>query len=87
MQSRCEALGGDFFKEAPSGADAYIIKHVVHDWDDERAIAILRNVRSAMNSGRRLLIAEGVFPARIDQSDLSRGRRQHADEHGRPPAF
>jgi 16S rRNA G1207 methylase RsmC len=73
MQSRCEALGGDFFKEAPSCADAYIIKHVVHDWDDERAIAILRNVRSAMNSGGRLLIAEGVFPARIDQSDLSRG--------------
>ncbi len=73
MQSRCEAIGGDFFKEVPSGADAYIIKHVIHDWDDQRAIAILGNVRRAMARGGKVLIAEGVFPARIDQSDVSRG--------------
>ena len=72
MQSRCGAIGGDFFKEVPSGADAYIIKHVIHDWDDERAVAILRNVRRAMERGGKLLIAEGVFPAQIDQSDVSR---------------
>jgi hypothetical protein len=73
LQSRCEAIGGDFFKEVPPGADAYIIKHVIHDWNDERAAAILRSVRQAMPPRARLLIAEGVYPARIDQSDAGRG--------------
>jgi hypothetical protein len=58
LQSRCEAIGGDFFKEVPAGADAYIIKHVIHDWNDERATAILRNVHRAMPPHARLLIAE-----------------------------
>ncbi len=48
LQSRCEAVAGDIFKEVPPGADAYIIKHVIHDWNDERATAILRNVHRAM---------------------------------------
>ena len=73
LKSRCEAVGGDFFKDVPSGADAYISKHVIHDWNDERAIAILKNCRRAMGSQAKLLIAEGVYPPRIDQSDLSRG--------------
>ena len=73
LQSRCEAVGGDFFKEVPGGADAYIIKHVIHDWNDDRATAILRSVHRAMPPQGKLLIAEGVYPARIDQSDLSRG--------------
>ena len=73
LQSRCEAIGGDFFREVPSGADAYIIKHVIHDWNDDRATTILRNIHRAMPPHGKLLIAEGVYPARIDQSDLSRG--------------
>ena len=73
LQSRCEAVGGDFFREVPAGADAYIIKHVIHDWDDEHATTILRNIYRAMPSHGRLLIAEGVYPARIDKSDESRG--------------
>jgi hypothetical protein len=48
LQSRCEAIRGDFFNEAPSGADAYIIKHVIHDWNDQRAVAILKNIHRAM---------------------------------------
>jgi SAM-dependent methyltransferase len=73
LQSRCEAIEGSFFEGVPAGADAYIIKHVIHDWDDDRAIAILRNIRSAMPPHGRLLIAEGVYPARIDQSEAARG--------------
>jgi SAM-dependent methyltransferase len=73
LQSRCEAIGGDFFKEVPSGADAYIIKHVIHDWNDDRAAAILRNVHRAIPPHGKLLLAEGVYPSRIDQSDSGRG--------------
>ena len=73
LQDRCEAVGGDFFKEVPAGADAYIIKHVIHDWNDDRATAILRSVHQAMPAQSKLLIAEGVYPPRIDRSDLSRG--------------
>jgi orsellinic acid C2-O-methyltransferase len=72
-QARCEAIGGDFFKEVPSGADAYIIKHVVHDWNDERAVAILRSIYRAMPAHGKLLIAEGVYPERVDTSEAARG--------------
>jgi hypothetical protein len=73
LQSRCEAIGGDFFKEVPAGADAYITKHVIHDWNDDRATAILRSIHRAMPPHAKLLIAEGVYPPRIDSSDASRG--------------
>jgi hypothetical protein len=73
LASRCEAIGGDFFREVPQRADAYLLKHVIHDWNDERAVMILKNCRQAMQTRGRLLIVEGVYPARIEQSDLSRG--------------
>ncbi len=73
LAERCEAVGGDFFKEVPRGADAYILKHVIHDWNDARAIAILQNCHRAMQDNGRLLIVEGVYPRRIDQSVDSRG--------------
>jgi orsellinic acid C2-O-methyltransferase len=73
LGSRAQAVGGDFFKEVPAGADAYIIKHVIHDWNDERATAILKNVRRAMPPHGKLLIAEGIYPERIDRSDAGRG--------------
>lgn len=73
LASRCEAVGGDFFKEVPSEGDAYIIKHVIHDWNDDRAAAILKNVRRAMGPNGKLLIAEGLYPAHIEPSDICRG--------------
>ena len=73
LASRCQVVAGDFFTSVPSGGDAYLLKHVIHDWDDERATAILRNCRAAMKPGARLLIAEGVYPPRIDRSLESRG--------------
>ena len=46
---RCRVVTGDFFKSVPEGADAYILKSVLHDWEDERALAILENSRCAMS--------------------------------------
>jgi SAM-dependent methyltransferase len=73
LAGRCEFVAGDFFESVPSGADAYVIKHVIHDWDDAQATVILRNIRRAMKPGARLLLAEGVYPPRIDTSLPSRG--------------
>jgi hypothetical protein len=53
-------------------ATPYILKHVIHDWDDERAVKILKNCHRAMAEQGKLLIVEGVYPARIDQSADSR---------------
>jgi hypothetical protein len=74
LAERCTAaVGGDFFKEVPSGADAYILKHVIHDWNDDRAVAILKNCHRAIGEHGKVLIVEGVYPPRIDQSLASRG--------------
>jgi hypothetical protein len=62
LLGRCEVVGGDFFGTIPAGADAYFLRHVLHDWDDERATAILRNVRRAMGPAARLLVVESVVP-------------------------
>ena len=73
LGDRCRAAGGDFFVEVPNGADAYVLKHVIHDWDDARARTILANCRGAMPRDGRLLLVEGVYPPRIDGSFESRG--------------
>jgi len=73
LGARCQVAAGDFFQAVPEGADAYLLKHVIHDWNDEQATAILRNCRRAMKPGAKLLVAEGVYPPRIDGSLESRG--------------
>jgi hypothetical protein len=55
---RVQLVPGNFFARVPTGADAYVLKNVLHDWDDERALAILKTVRAAMAPGARILIAE-----------------------------
>jgi SAM-dependent methyltransferase len=72
LADRCLAQGGDFFREVPKG-DIYTLKHVIHDWDDERAAAILSTCRRAMPAAGRVLIVEGIYPPRIDSSDAARG--------------
>jgi hypothetical protein len=59
---RCSAEGGDFFEAAPRGADAYLLGHILHDWDDARAGRILDNLRRAMPAGSKLLLVEYVLP-------------------------
>jgi precorrin-6B methylase 2 len=73
MASRCTVASGSFFEAVPSGADAYLLKHVIHDWDDEKATAILTHCRAAMGHEGTLLLVEGVYPERIDRSLASRG--------------
>ena len=61
LKERLEARGGDFFKEVPEGGDLYILKSVLHDWDDDSSIKILNNVRKVMTSKARLLVIEAVL--------------------------
>ena len=60
---RCETATGDFFQMVPTGADAYMMKHIIHDWDEEQSATILRNCHRAMASTGRLLVVEMVIPA------------------------
>jgi hypothetical protein len=59
---RCSSLGGDFFKDVPAGADAYILCGVIHDWDDDHSLQILRNCHRAMAGNGRVLLVETVVP-------------------------
>jgi hypothetical protein len=62
VTDRVELSSGDFFASVPEGADAYMMKHIIHDWDDERALLILNNIRRAMRDDGRVLICETVVP-------------------------
>lgn len=66
VAARAAFVAGDFFESVPSGLDVYVLKHVIHDWDDERATKILSNVRRAMGPSAKVLLFEGVYPARVD---------------------
>ncbi len=60
LAGRCRTIAGNFFEAVPEGGDAYVMKHIIHDWDDERALLILRNIRKAMNRGGRVILIESV---------------------------
>jgi orsellinic acid C2-O-methyltransferase len=73
LADRCRFTGGDFFEDAlPPDADAYIIKSVIHDWDDDHSIAILRRCREAMRDSSRVLVVGWVMPDRPSQASLHR---------------
>ncbi len=61
LANRCTTATGDFFKAVPQGGDAYIMKHIIHDWNDAEAITILKNIRSARNPGGRVILLESVI--------------------------
>lgn len=65
LAHRCELRSADFFAEVPTGADAIIMKHIIHDWDDEKAVLILRNCRKALASkpNAKIILVESVLPA------------------------
>lgn len=58
---RCRMVGGDFFIGVPEGADAHVLKWILHDWDDDRCIAILDNCRRAIQPNGRILALESVL--------------------------
>lgn len=58
----CQVVAGSFFDSVPAGADIYVLKNVIHDWPDERAVEILRNIRAAAKIGTKILLIEFVIP-------------------------
>lgn len=62
VAARVEKVSGDFFSSVPKNADAYMMKHIIHDWDDERATKILQNINQAMLENGKVLIIEVVVP-------------------------
>lgn len=71
LAGRIEAVGGDFFESVPGGGDLYILKGVIHDWNDRPALTILRNCRRAMTEDGSLLLIESVL---ADGDDSPFGR-------------
>jgi hypothetical protein len=93
VAERVRLAEGSFFDGVPAGGNAYVLKHIIHDWDDDAAIQILRNVRSAAADGAALLLVEGVIPENTGESlfkltDMemllfNNGRERTAGEYSR----
>lgn len=62
VADRVELIAGNFFESAPAGADAYFMKHIIHDWNDEQCVTILNHIRQVMPDDGRVLVAEVVVP-------------------------
>jgi O-methyltransferase domain len=93
VADRCEVVGGSLFETVPEGADAYLFKSIIHDWDDAAAIEILRTCRAPMADTARLLVVEPVIrpgnePDRAKFMDLNMlvmlgGRERTAEDFER----
>ncbi|MCC7424626.1 MAG: methyltransferase, partial [Planctomycetaceae bacterium] len=62
LSNRCQLVGGSFFESVPPGGDAYLMRHIIHDWYDEQSLTILRNCHKALPAGGRVLVIESVIP-------------------------
>ena len=62
VAARCVCVAGDFFDMVPTGGDVYMLRNIIHDWEDARALQILQNCRRAMHAQARLLLLEHVIP-------------------------
>lgn len=61
LANRCRVVGGSFFDAVPGDADAYLLRHIIHDWDDAKSTKILHNVHRVMAAGGKLLVVESVI--------------------------
>jgi hypothetical protein len=68
LTERCALVAGDFFAAVPSGGDAYVLSAVIHDWLDDKAVAILQNCHRAMGKNSTLLLIERVLPPRAERA-------------------
>src|SRR5262245_26691991 len=68
LDGRCALQSGSFFEAVPAGADAYTMRHILHDWSDELCVKILSNIRRVIPASGRLLIVESVIPEGNDPS-------------------
>jgi hypothetical protein len=92
LEARCEAVAGSFFDAAPGGGDAYVLRAIVHDWDDAEAVAILRRVRVAAAPDATLVVIErdlgppnavpGAKFSDLNMFVLPGGRERTVDEYG-----
>jgi SAM-dependent methyltransferase len=65
LSDRCRAVGGDFFEEVPVGGDVYTMRWIIHDWDDQKSIRILKNIRRVIPENGKLILAEAVVPENV----------------------
>lgn len=66
VAARCQVVGGSFFEQVPAGGDGYLLKSVIHDWDDEQSVTILKNCHRALGERGKLLLVERVMPVRAE---------------------
>ncbi|HTU24233.1 MAG TPA: methyltransferase [Pirellulales bacterium] len=88
---RCQLVGGNFFESVPAGADAYLMRHIIHDWEDAKSTLILQNIRQVLPAGGRVLLVEGIVepgnePSFIKSLDLTMllmpgGQERTAEEY------
>ncbi len=71
MLDRCEVIGGNFFESVPKGADAYVLKRVIHDWNDDTCEGILRRCRDAVIDGGRVIVVDAVV---LEGNDFDFGK-------------
>lgn len=71
VADRCDVIAGSFFDSIPGGAEAYLLKRIIHDWDDTRAAVILTQCRQVIGSQGKLLILDEVLPERANPTDVS----------------
>jgi hypothetical protein len=91
IAERCETITGDFLESVPEGGDAYLLKHIIHDWDDAMAIEVLKTCHRSMSKDARLLLIEEIVtedseftPAKvldIQQLLMPGGRERTAEEY------
>ncbi len=62
LADRCDLVAGDFLDQIPAGADIYLLRHILHNWDDDRSINILKNVHAAMSPDARVLVVDRIIP-------------------------
>lgn len=69
VAGRCEIVGGDFFEAVPEGGDVYVLRQILHDWDDARAIRILSNCRTAIgNAAGKVLVIEAMIASNLQEA-------------------
>lgn len=70
VADRCTLVRGDFFESVPAGADAYLLKFILHDWYEDDCVRILRSCRAAMHPGSELLVVDRILPEVATPADL-----------------
>ncbi len=82
VAERCEITGGSFFESMPEGGDAYVLKFILHDWDDVASTAILKAARCVVASGARLLVLERLVGPPNEGADTKFADLNMLVEHG-----